>query len=129
MACDHKPTSILLVDDEHSFRDSLAEMLRDDGHEVLAYPAPAAIPPLHTLGRVELLLTDYEMPETNGLILADSFHAQHPTVPILLATAYRTGLDAELARRPFLKLVQKPIPYETLHRLIHECAVSPSARG
>jgi hypothetical protein len=40
-------------------------------------------------------------------------------VPILLATAYQTGLDEEVARRPFLRLVQKPIGYEALHRLIH----------
>ena len=125
MACDRKPTSILLVDDEGSFRDSLAEMLRDDGHEVLAYAAPAAIPPLDTLGGVELLLTDYDMPQTNGLTLADRFHAYHPTVPVLLATAYRIGLDAEVARRPFLRMVQKPIPYETLHRLIHAWAGTP----
>jgi DNA-binding NtrC family response regulator len=64
------------------------------------------------------------MPKTNGLTLADQFHAVHPTVPVLLATAYRTGLGAEVARRPFVRMVQKPIPYETLHRLIHECATS-----
>jgi CheY-like chemotaxis protein len=122
MACDRTPGRILLVDDEGSFRDSLAEMLRDDGHEVLAYSEPDALPPLRTLSGVDLLLTDYDMPKTNGLTLADRFHACHPTVPVLLATAYRTGLDAEVARRPFVRLVQKPIPYETLHRLIHACA-------
>ena len=124
--CDRTPTSILLVDDEGAFRDSLAEMLRDDGHEVLAYAAPAAMPPLHTLSGVELLLTDYDMAETNGLRLADRFHACHPTVPVLLATAYRTGLGAEVARRPFLRMVKKPVPYETLHRLIHDCAATSS---
>ena len=122
MACDRAPTRILLVDDEGSFRDSLADMLRDDGHEVLAYEAPAAIPPLDTLVGVELLLTDYEMPQTNGLELADRFHACHPTVPVLLATAFRTGLETEVARRPFIRMVQKPVPYDTLHRLIHAWA-------
>jgi DNA-binding NtrC family response regulator len=126
MACDRTPGSILLVDDEGSFRDSLAEMLRDDGHEVLAYPEPDALPPLDTLSGVDLLLTDYDMPKTNGLTLADRFHAVHPTVPVLLATAYRTGLGDEVARRPFVRMVQKPIPYETLHRLIHECATTPA---
>jgi DNA-binding NtrC family response regulator len=126
VACGRAPTKILLVDDERSFRDSLADMLRDDGHEVLAYEAPAAIPPLDTLVGVELLLTDYDMPQTNGLELADRFHASHPTIPVLLATAYRTGLDAEVARRPFVRMIQKPVPYDTLHALIHECAATRS---
>jgi DNA-binding NtrC family response regulator len=101
-------------------------MLRDDGHEVLAYEAPAAIPPLDTLVGVELLLTDYEMPQTNGLELADRFHALHPTIPVLLTTAYRTGLEAEVARRPFVRMIQKPIPYDTLHAMIHDCAAMPA---
>ena len=121
MACTSEPTRILLVDDEGSFRESLAEMLRDDGHEVFAYAAPAAVPPPSDLDDVGLLVTDYEMPGKNGLALADEFHAHHPAVPVLLVTAYRSGLEAEAARRPFLRLAQKPIGYDALHRLIHEC--------
>jgi DNA-binding NtrC family response regulator len=120
MACTSEPTRIVVVDDEGSFRESLAEMLREDGHEVLAYPAPAAVPPLGSLDGIGLLLTDYEMPGQNGLVLADDFHAHHPAVPVLLVTAYRSGLDAEVARRPFLRLAQKPIGYDALHRIIHE---------
>jgi two-component system response regulator GlrR len=109
------------VDDEGSFRTSLAEMLREDGHEVLDYPEPAAVPPAGAMDRLDLLLTDYEMPGRNGLSLADEFHAHHPALPVLLVTAYRTGLGAEAAQRSFLRIVQKPIGYETLHRMIHEC--------
>jgi two-component system response regulator GlrR len=73
------------------------------------------------MDRLDLLLTEYEMPGRNGLSLADEFRAHHPTLPVLLVTAYRTGLDAEVAQRPFLRIVQKPIAYETLHHMIHEC--------
>jgi two-component system response regulator GlrR len=127
MACTSGPTRIVLVDDEGSFRESLAEMLQDDGHEVLSYPAPAAIPPLDSLADVDLLLTDYDMPGKNGLALADEFHAHHPATPVLIVTAYRSGLDAEVAHRPFLRLVQKPIGYDALHGAIHECAARPRA--
>lgn len=117
---------IVLVEDELAFRESLAEMLRDDGHEVLAYADPARMPPFETLGRVDLLLTDYEMPGKNGLALADEFHAHRPGVPVLLATAYRAGVDGSAATRPFLRVVQKPITYDGMHRLIHECAARSS---
>jgi DNA-binding NtrC family response regulator len=118
---------ILLVEDEGAFRESLAEMLRDDGHEVLTFPDPAAIPPLDSIGTFGLLVTDYDMPGKNGLALADEFHAHHPTTPILLATAFRAGLDTKVAHRPFLRLVQKPIAYDAIHRLIHESAAQSPA--
>jgi DNA-binding NtrC family response regulator len=118
--------SVLLLDDEPSFRMSLAEMLGDDGHDVRAYAAPAHLPPLPTLENVAILVTDYEMPGKNGIILADAFHSQHPDVPVILVTAYRThSLDAQVRARPFLRLVQKPIDYAVLHALIHDaCAAA-----
>jgi two-component system response regulator GlrR len=120
------PARILLVDDEMPFRESLAEMLRDDGHQVVECSEPAEVPPLGELDRIDLLLTDYEMPGKNGLAFADEFHAHHPGVPVLLVTAYPSGLDAEVARRPFLRMILKPIGYDSLHRVIHECVDSPS---
>jgi DNA-binding NtrC family response regulator len=127
MPCAPNPTRILVVDDEHPFRESLAEMLRDDGHEVLDYSEPADVPELDRLGRIDLLLIDYEMPGKNGLAFADEFHAHRPGVPVLLVTAYRSGLDAQVARRPFVTMIQKPIGYDALHRAIHECTATPAA--
>ena len=112
---------ILLVDDELSFRTSLAAMLRDDGHEVRDYAAPAEVPPLRDLEDVAVVVTDYEMPGSTGLVLADDLHAHHPEMPVLLVTAYRTqSLEAQVLDRPHLRIVQKPVDYETIHTLIHE---------
>ena len=127
--CALTPSRILVVDDEGPFRESLAEMLRDDGHVVLDYSEPAEVPPLNGLDGIDLVVTDYEMPGINGLVFADAFHARHPRTPILLVTAHHSVLHAEVARRPFLRVVAKPIGYEALHRLIHECAAPSSAGG
>ena len=118
--------SVLLLDDEPSFRMSLAEMLRDDGHEVRAYAAPAHLPPLRTLENVAILVTEYEMPGKNGVALAEAFRAQHPDVPVILVTANRTqSLDAQVLARPYLRLVEKPLDYAVLHALIHDaCAAA-----
>jgi DNA-binding NtrC family response regulator len=114
---------ILLVDDEPSFRMSLAETLRDDGHEVLDYGAPAEVPPLPGLESIDVVVTDYEMPGKTGLALADDFHEHHPEVPVLLVTAYRTdALRAQALDRPFLRLAQKPVDYDSIHTLIHQIA-------
>ena len=105
---------------------SLAEMLRDDGHEVRDYEAPAYLPGLATLENVAILITDYEMPGKDGVALADEFHTHHPEVPVILVTAYRTQpLDAQVRNRPYLRLVQKPIDYVVVHALIHDaCAAA-----
>jgi DNA-binding NtrC family response regulator len=127
--CARTPARILLVDDEGPFRDSLAELLRDDGHVVLAYSGPAEVPPLGGLERVDLLVTDFDMPGKNGLVFADEFHAHRPGVPVLLVTAYHARLELDVARRPFVRMISKPIGYDALHRIIHECAVPDSTRG
>jgi two-component system nitrogen regulation response regulator GlnG len=121
-ACNALP--IVLVDDEASFRTSLAEMLRDDGHEVRDCGAPGEMPPLESFDGTALLLADYEMPGKNGLDLADQFHACHPKIPVIVLTAYRfEALEAKATARPFLRLAQKPIDYTALHELIHQTAV------
>jgi len=116
---------ILLVDDEPAFRTSVAEMLRDDGHEVCDYAMPADIPVPSKLGRIDVLITDYEMPGGNGIDLADAFHAGQPGVPVILATAYRTpALNAQVLDRTFLRLVDKPVDYAAVHRLIHDAVAA-----
>jgi two-component system nitrogen regulation response regulator GlnG len=115
----------VLVDDEVSFRTSLAEMLRDDGHVVRDYATPSELPALPSVGDVAVLLTDYDMPGQNGLDLADEFHVCHPTIPVIVLTAYRFGaLEAKVQARSFMQLVQKPIDYVALHALIHEAATN-----
>jgi len=116
---------ILLVDDDPSFRHGLAGVLGDDGHEVFAYAFPDEVPEDSRLEGVTLLITDYEMPGENGVAFADRFHAAHPDVPVLLVTAYRTHpIDAQVATRPFLTALSKPLDYEHFHEFIHGLVVT-----
>jgi DNA-binding NtrC family response regulator len=112
--------TVLLVDDEPSFRLSLAEGLRDDGHQVLDYPSGTAVPPFATLPPTAILVTDFEMPGSNGLHLADGFRRAHPNGHAILLSAYTIpAVDGAVAARPWLRFVSKPVDYETLHALIH----------
>ncbi len=112
---------ILVVDDEPSFRQSLAEALRDDGHPVLEYPSATALPPLDTLPPDAILLTDFEMPGRNGIELADAFRSAHPGGHVILLSAYAVPVvDGAVSTRSWLRFVSKPADYEALHQLIHE---------
>jgi len=101
----------------------LAGLLRDDGHTLLEFERPGAIPAYETLGHVGLLVTDYEMPGKTGLEVADEFHSAHPEIPVVLITAFHTEfIEAEAARRGFVHVLFKPVDYDQIHELVHRIA-------
>lgn len=117
--------TVLLLDDEPSFRRGLAGALRDDGHTVLDFAAVEKLPALTSLGHVTLVVTDYDMPGQSGLRLADRFHAMHPNVPIVIVASNISGeLQRAAAARPYVRLISKHFDYDDLHGLIHELAAS-----
>lgn len=114
---------ILLVDDDESFRSALAENLRDDGYAVIEYAAAQEVPPLGGLTEVSVVVTDYDMPGTDGLAFADRFHAAHPRVPIIMVTgSCATHLQTQATARGFFSLLPKPFPYDRLYRLLPQPA-------
>ncbi len=108
---------VIVVDDEASFRQSLGEALRDDGHPVLEYPSAIAVPPLDTLPPDAVLVTDFEMPGRTGIELADAWRVARPHGHVILLSSYT--VDAPLAVRPWLRFMAKPVDYATLHQVIH----------
>lgn len=120
--------SILLVDREPAFRAALTGMLREDGHGVFECPDATDLPPLDLVGLIDVLVSAHDMPAQNGVWLADRFHAARPAVPVILLATYRP-FALEGPERPFLRLIEKPVPYEALHGVIHELSLLPSGRS
>lgn len=111
---------VVLVDDEDTFRTALAETLRDDGHEVIEYKAANDAAALQQ-DEVEVLITDYEMPAVDGLAFADRFHTSHPTVPVVLITAFPTAnLVTHATARHYLRLLRKPLDYNDLRSVLSD---------
>ena len=110
---------VLLLDEDADFRLALAANLLDDGHGVCHFGRPAELPPLRSFEALSLLILDHQFEGESGVAFADRFHAHHPTVPVVMLTAYESEhLRTEAARRPFLTLRRKPIDYEELARLL-----------
>ncbi len=112
--------SVLLLDDETVFRESLAEALRDDGHVVIDVASPADVPPGQDLGDIGIVITDYEMPIEHGLSFAARFRATRPNLPVILLST----LAAELVRigacaDDLVHIFPKPMHYDELHALVH----------
>ena len=101
-----RPLTVLAVDDDELVLTNIAAMLEDLGHRVIV--APSAAEGLKMLARtpVDLVITDYAMPQMTGLALAEEIQRQRPGTPVVLATGF-----AELAPGAGCDLPRLAKPY------------------
>jgi DNA-binding NtrC family response regulator len=108
---------VVLVDDEFSYIDLLQQLLSDHlACPVHGFTKPAdalrALPDLN----VGMLITDYQMPDMNGLQLIAEVQKINPEIPAVMITAYNMSFTPrELASVPALKtIVRKPFKWTVL---------------
>jgi PAS domain S-box-containing protein len=91
---------ILAVDDDALVLLNTAAMLEELGHTV--YPAGSGAEALQILAThpVDLIVTDYVMPQINGAQLADEARTTHPDLPILIASGYAEFAPGDHATLP-----------------------------
>jgi DNA-binding NtrC family response regulator len=80
---------ILVVDDQESMRDMLGDLLEMMGYESRAVESgPHA---LEVLGDgIDLVITDLNMPEMDGIELMKRIKALRPALPVIVITGYGT---------------------------------------
>lgn len=86
----NRPANILVVDDESVVRETVARMLRRDGHEVIeAVHGDAALDLLaERHDEVDLVVLDLTMPHRDGLSTLSEMRERGYSVPVLLASGY-----------------------------------------
>ena len=85
--------TILLVEDNDLVRAFAEGVLSDIGYRVIsAASAEEAMYSLEAEDRIDLVLSDIVMPGTSGIELARRVHANHPGLPVLLASGYSDDL-------------------------------------
>ncbi len=88
---------VLIVDDTDHVRNMLSHMLTLDGFEVVG-AAGGASEAIGTLGHTEpdIVIMDLKMPIMDGIAATRLIREGHPTLPIILYTAY---LDDAISQR------------------------------
>jgi PAS domain S-box-containing protein len=83
-----EPITVLHVDDEPGFSDMVGAHLtrRDDRFSVLSETQVAVALQRFADGDVDCIVSDYEMPEMNGLELLERVRAESPDLPFVLFT-------------------------------------------
>jgi CheY-like chemotaxis protein len=98
-----EPLTILAVDDDALVLTNTAAMLEDMGHSVLqAGSAQRAIELLDGTS-VDLVLTDFAMPEQTGEHLAEEVLKRWPEVPVLIVSGYAELPEGMLHNLPKLR--------------------------
>jgi two-component system response regulator AtoC len=77
---------VLLVDDEPSVRAALKELVQGRGWEPLL--ARSAAEALALVDRADVVVTDFSMPDTDGMELLRAVHERDESLPVILLTAH-----------------------------------------
>ncbi len=115
-----EPTSrkiILIVDDDHNTRMFVKEQLKALGQKVLAAKnGSEALAVIRDQGgRLDLLLSDVEMPEMNGIELAEALASEVPEAKVILMSGcIKPSLNSNNYARYKKGFIQKPFSGKTL---------------
>ncbi len=107
---------ILIIDDDKSFREALAESIRDFGHDVIE--ADAAQEAFKLINEVDAAFLDLNMPGTSGI---EFLREVRPSIPIIVLTAFADSSNTiEAIRLGAFDHLTKPIGRAALQRVLAE---------
>jgi two-component system, cell cycle sensor histidine kinase and response regulator CckA len=96
--------SVLLVEDSEAARLTMSEYLESRGFDVLASADARGAMALAERSRVDVLVTDYVLPDATGTALALELRGRLPELPVLLVSGSADVLapsDARFLQKPF----------------------------
>jgi CheY-like chemotaxis protein len=106
---------LLLVDDEAGILEGLSAVLAFKGHRVRCAALAADARRLLAESRPDLLLTDWKLPDGDGLTLACEARAQSPALPVVLMTGFADDdLRDRFSSLAPGRLVEKPATVEQI---------------
>lgn len=114
---------IVVIDDSKLMRNLLRIILEQAGHDVDVWEEVTAveIPQRIQESNPDLIITDYQMPGSNGLTVARMARKTKPGLPVIVVTATHdpTVLDA-LKRVNVTHILHKPVQAEELLKVVRQ---------
>lgn len=123
--------SIIVIDDEIDLASLFKEFLKKQGYDVVSFTDPELAFEYYaeTANKFSLVITDLRMPGMSGLQLAKNIREINSKVKIFLMTAFDTAdlrNDEEFKKGKIDRLIQKPVRFTDLRRMINESLKVPS---
>jgi|SRR6267378_504087 len=101
------PPTLLVVDDDPFFREIQTRALCLHGYTVLQARDAAEALRLAAATPINLLLTDFVMPEVDGLELTRRFRALYPKIPVLMVSGSLPLLQGRVENLDRFALLEK----------------------
>ena len=125
------PATVLVVDDDESVRELMAQVLESDGHRVIRarHSRDALILAGEYSGIIHLLLTDIRMdPFPDGFTLARALQGERPGIRVLYASGFvdQNQLQNELAVSS-ARFLAKPFSPTTLAATVRGLLTQPAS--
>ena len=121
---------VCIVDDKDVMRDSLADILVTQGHEVSTYNDPQRALVEVRPGAHDVIVSDLKMPEMDGMELLRGLRSRGVETPFVLMTAYASIATAvEAMKLGALDYVQKPFEADQIGMVIERATSMGRLRG
>jgi len=135
----HQKLRVFVVDDDAVVRETIAQYLRLDGHEVEETDAPLVALAALRDAAYDVVITDRAMPQMSGDQLAREVRRTRPTVRVVMLTGFGDLMTAAGERPDGVDVViSKPVTMGSLRRALVSVArpgdgaadiVAPTASG
>ncbi|MCI5145208.1 MAG: sigma-54-dependent Fis family transcriptional regulator, partial [Candidatus Electrothrix sp. AR3] len=115
------PSTILIIDDESSIRESLAGILQDEGFHPLS--AASAEEGFAMLARqdVHLILLDIWMPSMDGIEALKQIKQENSEVPVIMISGHGNIETAvQTTRMGAFDFIEKPLSYDKVVLAINQ---------
>jgi two-component system, cell cycle sensor histidine kinase and response regulator CckA len=110
--------NILVVEDDASYRNLIAGMLRKEGYDVSeAGDGLEALELAKTRG-YEIMITDFVMPNMDGLKLVEEMRHKSPRTRVIFITGYLSETSGKKILQEMIEFIPKPFELSTLRSTI-----------
>jgi UDP-3-O-acyl N-acetylglucosamine deacetylase len=122
--------TILIVDDEDNVRESVREVLTDEGYHVIDTADGARVPVLIEREKPGLVLLDIWMPEMDGIELLKEIKRQEPNVRVVMMSGHGNIHTAVTATKfGAFDFIEKPLSLEGLLLAVQRALEDPAEHG
>lgn len=110
---------VLVVDDHRQARESMADVLRQAGHQVACCSSAAEALQVLDGTRFDCIVTDMKMPGMSGIELIVHLEQRRLGTQVVMVTAHATVASAvEAMRHGAFDYIEKPFEVDSLERLV-----------
>ena len=113
--------TVLIVDDKHVQLKTLRRALRTRGYQVVeAISGKQALDHIEKNKDIDIVITDYAMPEMNGIELLQKIRKTSKSIPVILMTAYGDkDLVIKAMHYQCTGFIDKPFDIDELLDVVH----------